>query len=130
MRLISLLTAVAAPVCLMACNRAADSALPPHHDFAGVPGRYTSVGTYTPSNAWRRLALGAKTSSPNAATPDDDQAIIVVQDSRTGEIRACGDLTARCIGFNPWRKTVQDVDQKPLILTPSSPAAPPSAGPP
>ena len=33
---------------------------------------------------------------------DDDEQVIVVVDSQTGEIRQCGNLSGHCIGMNPW----------------------------
>ena len=43
----------------------------------------------------------------------DDQAVIVVQNSLTGDVRACGDMTGYCVGMNPWA-------QRPGQLTPVS----------
>jgi hypothetical protein len=68
-----------------------------------------------------------------AARPIDDQAIIVVTDSATGEVRACGDLTGYCIGMNPWKSALVGAQIAPIKMTshvpasdepPSQPAAP------
>jgi hypothetical protein len=47
----------------------------------------------------------------------DDQAIIVVTDSQTGEIRACGDLTGYCVGMNPWQIKLVGSQIAPVRLT-------------
>jgi len=84
------------------CRRLADD------DPAGQAGRtgYVGIGIYAPSVAWQRLVQGKAQANPNPASARtvDDQAVIVVQNSRTGDIRACGDMTGYCIGMNPWAK--------------------------
>lgn len=52
-----------------------------------------------------------------AARTIDDQAIIVVIDSDTGEIRGCGDLSGYCIGMNPWSKALTAAQIAPINLT-------------
>jgi hypothetical protein len=32
----------------------------------------------------------------------DDEHVIVVLDSHTGEVRQCGDHTGFCVAMNPW----------------------------
>ena len=68
----------------------------------GAHGRYVGVGIYAPTRPWTQM-VAQKTSDRGAATLADDQAIIVVTDSVTGEVRACGDMTGYCIAMNPWR---------------------------
>lgn len=103
--------AVIASSCLGACNKPAISEGDAHH------GRYVGIGIYTPGTAWTKMvAVGAPQSTP-AARPIDDQAIIVVTDSDTGEIRACGDLTGYCIGMNPWNKALVPSRTAPIGLT-------------
>jgi hypothetical protein len=51
------------------------------------------------------------------AHPIDDQIVIVVADSQTGELRACGDLTGYCIGMNPWAKPLAASQIAPIVLT-------------
>jgi len=89
-----------------ACRRIsdADAAMDP----TGQAGRigYIAVGIYTPSVVWQRLVEGGAQTQvkETSARKVDDQAIIVVQNSRTGDIRACGDMTGYCVGMNPWAK--------------------------
>ena len=39
---------------------------------------------------------------PAAAKLQDDEHIIVVMDSHTGEVRQCGDHSGYCVAMNPW----------------------------
>ena len=80
-------------------------------------GRYAGVGLYSPTRAWSRLAANQAPKTPTTATPLDDQVIIVVEDSRTGELRACGDLTGYCIGMNPWKTALAGAQLAPLNMT-------------
>ena len=91
---------------------------PPGTAGLGQPhGRYSGVGLYEPGKQWANLVAGRQTPDPNAARPIDDQAIIVVQDSATGEVRACGDLTGYCIGMNPWKKALAAEQIAPVRVT-------------
>src|SRR5258708_7014775 len=62
-------------------------------------GRYLGVGIYGPGKPWTRMVADQTSKSDAVARPIDDQVIIVVADSQTGELRACGDLTGYCIGM-------------------------------
>ena len=79
------------------------------------------------------MAALASPKDSKAAQPIDDQAIIVVSDSETGELRACGDLTGYCIGFNPWKQPLSSAQQTPIVLTahvePDDPAMTVQVGP-
>ena len=39
---------------------------------------------------------------PALATIQDDEHVVVVLDSHTGEVRQCGDHSGYCISVNPW----------------------------
>lgn len=52
-----------------------------------------------------------------SATTADDEHIIVVVDSQTGEIRQCGDYSGQCISMNPWTKTILPEQAAPVKLT-------------
>lgn len=69
-------------------------------------GRFVAVGTYTPGQVWAHLARPKPTEAPDpaAARLDDDEQIIVVMDSATGELRQCGNLSGHCLALNPWAK--------------------------
>jgi hypothetical protein len=80
-------------------------------------GRYAGVGIYHPGPAWLKLVPGQSPADAASAKLIDDQAIIVVTDSQTGEIRACGDLTGYCVGMNPWRSSLVKSQIAPARLT-------------
>ena len=86
-------------------------------DQANHHGRYSGVGIYGPSRQWTKLVATQQAKDPQVAQPIDDQVIIVVQDTATGEVRACGDLTGYCIGMNPWKTALVSSQIAPLKLT-------------
>jgi hypothetical protein len=83
----------------------------------GAHGRYLGVGIYGPGKQWTRMVAEQKPKSDTVARPIDDQVIIVVADSQTGELRACGDLTGYCIGVNPWKQQLLASQIVPIDLT-------------
>jgi hypothetical protein len=83
----------------------------------GGRGAYTGVGLYSPTQPWTKLIANQQAKDPEAARAIDDQVIIVVQNSATGEIRACGDLTGYCIGMNPWKAPLLASQVAPVRLT-------------
>ena len=96
---------------------------------AAPAGRYLGIGIYGPNTQWTKMVGADDPKAPaSGAQTIDDQAIIVVQDSRTGEIRACGDMTGYCIGVNPWKKPLAPSQMVPINLSehvklPPQPAA-------
>jgi hypothetical protein len=84
------------------CQRAEH---PASETASSTRGRYVGLGIYAPQQMWAQLARpGSPQQDPRAATLDDDEQIIVVIDSMTGEVRQCGNLSGHCIGMNPWSK--------------------------
>jgi hypothetical protein len=65
-------------------------------------GRYVGVGLYPADRLWAQVAGAEASKDPAAAKLDDDQQIIVVLDSQTGELRQCGNFSGHCVGMNPW----------------------------
>jgi hypothetical protein len=94
MRLIGLLFLAS---CLGACGRGPESGHAPRHG-----GRYVGIGIYSAGQMWQRMAGAARSRDESAATLRDDEQVIVVVDSQTGEIRQCGNLSGHCIRMNPW----------------------------
>lgn len=89
----------------------------------GQRGRYVAVGIYAPGLLWEQLSPrnkpgAAETSAIDAASANltDDQQILVVMDSATGELRQCGNLSGHCIGFNPWAKSLEAGQSAPVQL--------------
>ena len=68
-------------------------------------GRYAGIGLFSPGKIWAHLQ-GDVTKDPAAAKPEDDDVLIVVVDSDTGEVRECGNYSGRCLSMNPWTKAV------------------------
>ena len=93
-----IIVVAAASVALAGCDRTHDRA--PH---GPGQGRYLGVGIYDAGPMWQELSAVEPAKDAKAATLADDSEIIVVVDSVTGEVRQCGNLSARCIGMNPWR---------------------------
>lgn len=65
-------------------------------------GRYVGIGLYSPGQMWPRMVGAARSGDESAATLHDDEQVIVVVDSQTGEIRQCGNLSGHCLRMNPW----------------------------
>lgn len=66
------------------------------------PGRYSGIGTYDPGRLWPELAGAKAAADPAMAKLEDDEHIIVVIDSHTGEVRQCGNNSGVCVAMNPW----------------------------
>lgn len=69
-----------------------------------VHGRYTSAGTYPAGRMWSQMAGPPAPKDAATAKLGDDEQIIVVLDSQTGELRQCGNISGYCVGMNPWSK--------------------------
>ena len=82
---------------LAGCGDAQDQARGQHHG-----GRYLGIGVYQAGQLWSRMVTADRPADVAAANTADDEQVIVVVDSRTGEVRQCGNLTGYCIGMNPW----------------------------
>jgi hypothetical protein len=83
----------------------------------GARGRYVGVGIYSPGQMWSQLARApAAGTDPASASLDDDEQVIVVLDSTTGELRQCGNLSGHCIGLNPWSKPLAEGQRLPSRL--------------
>ena len=77
-------------------------------------GRYEGVGIATPGDQWRKLADAPKPTSDKAATLDDDDYVAFVTDTKTGEVRECGNRSGFCVKMQPWAKPAP---KAPLALT-------------
>lgn len=67
----------------------------------GPRGRFAGIGIYDAGRVWRQMAT-QEAKDPALAKLADDEHIIVVIDSRTGEVRQCGDHSGQCVTMNPW----------------------------
>jgi hypothetical protein len=91
---------MSAAVCRLAgCDKGqSEYAAPQRH------GRYVGIGVYAVGNLWSKMADEGAPSDKTKAALADDEHVIVVVDSDTGEVRECGDYSGRCVGMNPWTK--------------------------
>jgi hypothetical protein len=80
-------------------------------------GRYAGIGIYQPGEPWTKIVDSQLPPDTPSARAVDDQAIFVVIDSATGEIRACGDLSGYCIATNPWNMTMTKAQIAPIRVT-------------
>jgi len=80
-------------------------------------GRFLGIGIYPAGVLWPHLVRNERSPDPRdprAATLEDDSELIVTIDSRTGEVRQCGNLSGYCISSNPWNA---QAGASPAILT-------------
>jgi hypothetical protein len=80
-------------------------------------GRYAGIGLYGAGDMWQRLVAASRPQDAAAASLRDDEMVIVVVDSRTGEVRQCGNLSGHCIGSNPWAAPLGREQTLPVNLT-------------
>ena len=83
---------------LSGCKKIADAV---DGDVGGRP-RYAGIGIYAADGGWGKLKAAKAPADADAARVGDDRVVIVVVDSRTGEIRQCGNLSGYCVGMSPW----------------------------
>ncbi|MDR3512221.1 MAG: hypothetical protein P4L73_11345 [Caulobacteraceae bacterium] len=121
-----------AAICLAGCHpKTAEEAASGNVNLFGIHhGRFVGLGIYAPQEPWTKMVDAARPTDSPAAKTIDDQAIFVVVDSQTGELRACGDLSGYCIGMNPWKRPLTTAQTVPIILTEhvKRPATSPDAG--
>jgi hypothetical protein len=87
-------------------------------------GRYAGIGVYQAGSQWSRVAVSGQPADPAAARTLDDEHVIVVVDSKTGEVRQCGNLSGYCIGMNPWSKPLASSQAEPVPVTQHVSSAP------
>jgi hypothetical protein len=109
MKLLTVGAAMIVAASLSGCDR-------PHLQ-SSAHGRYVGIGIYNTGAQWTRMVGSDTPKVTPAARTIDDQVIIVVEDTETGEVRACGDLTGYCIGMNPWKKMLGSSQMVPINLT-------------
>ena len=95
-----------------ACDSAPELSPPP-----GQQGHFLGIGIYQAGEIWSRMAAASRTRDAAAANLGDDSHVIVVFDSRTGEIRQCGNFSGHCIGMNPWAGPLGQSQVAPVPLT-------------
>jgi len=98
---------------LTGCDRRGDIDAPGHRSG----GRYQGIGIYPADALWSRLAATDANQDQARALRADDGQIIVVVDSRTGEVRQCGNLSGYCVTMNPWAAPLGADRSAPLGLS-------------
>jgi hypothetical protein len=107
---VSVVVAAIATLSVFGCNKPAA--------FSGSSGhgRYAGVGLYPAGQMWSQIAAANTPKDASAARPNDDEQVIVVLDTVTGELRQCGNLTGYCVGMNPWAKPLVASQIAPIPL--------------
>jgi hypothetical protein len=102
-----------AVLALAGCDRHGDVSGPGDHGG----GRYEGIGIYPADALWQRLAASDTNKDQARALRADDGQIIVVVDTRTGEVRQCGNLSGYCVSMNPWSGPLSADRSAPVSLT-------------
>jgi hypothetical protein len=100
---------------LSGCNKVADAPLGGRGAQQGK-GRYVGLGLYPVGRMWAQVSGGEPPKDATAARPADDEQIVVVLDSSTGEVRQCGNLSGACIAMNPWARPSASGPGAPVLL--------------
>jgi hypothetical protein len=111
MRLFGLGFFIVASACLSGCGQQPATNTVDHHG-----GRYLGIGVYQAGTLWSHMVAANRPANGPAATVADDEQVIVVVDSNTGEIRQCGNFTGHCIGMNPWTNALGQGQAAPVPL--------------
>ena len=85
-------------VVLAGCNQSPSPSAPGPKN----PGRFAGIGVFDAGRLWGQMASPASPSDAALAKLQDDEHIIVVIDSHSGEVRQCGDHSGYCVSMNPW----------------------------
>ena len=93
------LVGLASALLVSGCDRAPSSS-----GSAGAEGkgRYSGIGIYEAGRLWSQVKVDPATPTAGRAGLADDEHVIVVVDSRSGEVRQCGDHSGICVAMNPW----------------------------
>ena len=90
------LGALVACMVLCGCDRSPQAAGPKSQS------RFAGIGVFDAGKLWAAMASPAVPKDAATAGIADDEHIIVVLDSHTGEVRQCGDHSGYCVAMNPW----------------------------
>jgi hypothetical protein len=107
------LGAIATLLCLSGCNNPKDAEGSP----GGAHGRYAGVGIYPAGRMWSQMVVANAPKDAGASKLNDDEQVIVVMDTHTGELRECGNLTGYCVGMTPWSKALGGPQAAPILVT-------------
>lgn len=80
-------------------------------------GRYAGIGVFDAGRLWSKMTVPAKAATPQTATTADDEHVVVVVDTDTGEVRECGDHSGYCTAMNPWTQAIAPQQRMPVSVT-------------
>lgn len=86
----------------IACAALSGCGQAPHSMTPKSQGRYAGIGVFDAGKLWAEMTGATQPTDPASARIADDEHIIVVLDSHTGEVRQCGDHSGYCVAMNPW----------------------------
>ena len=89
---------VATSALLSGCHKSADA----EYGSQKSQGRFSGVGIFDAGKLWAQMAVSASPTDPAQANLADDDYVIAVIDSQTGEVRQCGNHSGFCVSMNPW----------------------------
>jgi hypothetical protein len=65
---------------------------------------------------WQQIVRSGPAANAASATLKDDEQVIVLVDSNTGELRQCGNLTGFCTAMSPWTNSLPSGAHAPTAL--------------
>jgi hypothetical protein len=87
-------------IALAGCTKMDESAGETQRSAA--KGRYAGVGVFDAGRLWGKMIVPPGKGDDSTARLADDEHVIVVVDSQTGEVRQCGDHSGYCVSIAPW----------------------------
>ena len=87
---------------LTACDQGPQSAGGGRKD----QGRYSGIGIYGAGRLWAQTKVDPTAAASDKAQLGDDEHVIVVVDTHSGEVRQCGDHSGFCVTMNPWSRGI------------------------
>jgi hypothetical protein len=102
---------ILAVACLAGCTKKEETT-------TVTEGPYQGISVYDAGEGWGRIAVPPPAQGSRTATLADDDHVIVLINSQTGEVRQCGDLSGYCITFNPWAGPLDASHTAPVTLEP------------
>lgn len=71
-------------------------------------GRFAGVGVFDAGRLWGEMTGSSAPFKAKAARIADDEHVIVVVDTHSGEVRECGDHSGYCVSIQPWSGAAQN----------------------
>jgi len=94
----SLILVLGLTSCLAACDQGPSSPGAGRKD----QGRYSGIGIYEAGRLWAQTKGAPAATANDTARLEDDEHVIVIVDTHSGEVRQCGDHSGICVAMKPW----------------------------